>query len=331
MYEHAYHPESSLSEAHVLVTGGAGFIGSNLAGYLLAHGVGQVTVLDNLSNGYYHNLQPFENKSNFKWVEGDILDYELCLKLCKEADYVLHQAALGSVPRSINNPLATNAANVSGFLNMLQAAKEAGVKRMVYASSSSVYGDHPKLPKTEPEIGEALSPYAVSKRINELYAKVFYKNYGFETVGLRYFNVFGPNQSPEGPYAAVIPLFAKAMINGESPWVNGDGGQTRDFTFIENVIQANIKALFSQEEGAATGSAYNVGTHGRVSVLELIEALNNLLGTKIDPQFRDPRPGDVRDSFANIDSAKALMGYDPLFSFEQGLALTIDWYKQLFQ
>lgn len=330
MFDNIYHPEGALAKAHILVTGGAGFIGSNIVGYLLKNGVKKVTVLDNLSNGYYKNIQPFEQDSRFRFVEGDILDYDLCLSLCKEADYVTHQAALGSVPRSIKNPIATNEANVTGFLNMLYAAKEGNVKRMVYASSSSVYGDHPQLPKKEAEIGNALSPYAVSKHINELYSQVFHHAYGFDSIGLRYFNVFGPNQSPEGPYAAVIPLFAQAMINGESPWVNGDGGQTRDFTFVENVIQINMKALFTTHPDAP-GKVYNSGTHGRISLMELIDALNEILGTDIPPKFREPRSGDIRDSFANIDRAKELLGYNPLFSFRDGLKLTIDWYKKLFQ
>ena len=330
MFENIYHPENALENAHILVTGGAGFIGSNLIGYLLKHGVKKVTVLDNLSNGYHKNIEQYQSDDRFRFVEGDILDYDLCLSLCKEVDYVSHQAALGSVPRSVRNPRATNEANVTGFLNMLYAAKESGVKRMVYASSSAVYGDHPQLPKVEPDIGNALSPYAVSKRVDELYSQVFHHAYGFDSIGLRYFNVFGPNQSPEGPYAAVIPLFAKAMLQGGSPWVNGDGGQTRDFTFIENVLQVNIKALFA-DNPKASGQVFNSGTHGRVSLLELIDVLNEILGTDIKPRFREPREGDIRDSFANIDKAKKLLGYKPLFSFKDGLELTIDWYKQLFQ
>jgi UDP-N-acetylglucosamine 4-epimerase len=328
MYAHPYHPVP-LQGYTFLVTGAAGFIGSNLVGYLLHHGAKRVIALDNLSNGHFSNIEPYLSDPRFEWQEGDILDMPTCQRCCAQADYVLHQAALGSVPRSIKDPVATNQANVTGFLNMLTAAKDAGVKRFVYASSSSVYGDHPQLPKREEAIGNALSPYAVSKRVNELYAQVFFHTYGFPSVGLRYFNVFGPKQSPEGAYAAVIPLFAKAMIQGHSPQINGDGLQTRDFTYVENVIQANIKALFA-EHPEAVGQVYNIGTHGRISLLDLVEALNEALGTQIAPQFREPRAGDIRDSFANIDKARALLGYEPRYTFIEGLRLTASWYQSLF-
>lgn len=330
MYEIKYHPKD-ISELSFLVTGGGGFIGSNLVEYLLKFGAKHVRVLDNLSNGSRsQNIQPFKNYENYEFIEGDITDLSVCLKSCEGIDYVLHQAAIGSVPRSIEFPLRTHHSNATGFLNMLEAAKSKGVKRMVFASSSSVYGDSKQLPKVEENIGNPISPYAVSKLTNELYAHVFHLCYGLELVGLRYFNVFGPRQDPYGAYAAVIPLFAKSMIQGEQPILNGDGTQTRDFTFVENVVQANIKAIFSNHP-LAVNHVLNVGVHSRISLLELVETLNELLETNISGKHRPPRDGDIQDSFANIDKAKELLNYDPQFSFKQGLQLTLGWYKELFE
>jgi UDP-N-acetylglucosamine 4-epimerase len=330
MYEIKYHPEE-ISGLSFLVTGGGGFIGSNIVEYLLKFGAKHVRVLDNLSNGSRsRNIQPFKKFDNYKFIEGDITDLSACLKACEGIDYVLHQAAIGSVPRSIEFPLRTHHSNATGFLNMLEAAKANGVKRMVYASSSSVYGDSMQLPKVEENIGNPISPYAVSKLTNELYAHVFHLCYGLELIGLRYFNVFGPRQDPYGAYAAVIPLFAKAMIQGEQPVLNGDGSQTRDFTFVENVVQANIKSVFS-EHPLAVNHVLNVGTHSRVSLLELVDTLNELLGTNEVASHRPPRGGDIQDSFANIDKAQELLNYDPKFDLKEGLQCTLGWYKELFE
>lgn len=327
-YSIAYHP-GSLGQSSFLVTGGAGFIGSNLVEYLLTHGAGRVVVLDNLSNGFVANLAPFLENPAFSWIQGDITDPETCRRACHGIDYVLHQAALGSVPRSVADPVATNAANVNGTLILMTAAKDAGVKRMVFASSSSVYGDDPHLPKKEHLTGRLLSPYAVSKKTAELYGQVFWHTYGFKVAGLRYFNVFGPRQSFGVAYAAVIPLFAKALLNGQAPLIYGDGEQSRDFTFVENVVQANIRALFATDE-RLWGSVINIGNGQTTSVNQLAELVARLLGKDIRPGYAPPRKGDIRDSLADISLAQELIGYDPLFSFEQGLGLTMGWYKELF-
>ena len=330
MYNIPYHSQS-LEKISFLITGGGGFIGSNIVEYLLKYGAKKVRVLDNLSNGSRsRNVQPFKKFSNFEFIEGDITDLSACLTACEGIDYVLHQAAIGSVPRSIEFPLRTHHSNATGFLNILEAAKNKGVKRLVFASSSSVYGDSQELPKREDNIGNPISPYAVSKLTNELYAHVFHLCYGLELVGLRYFNVFGPRQDPYGAYAAVIPLFAKAMIQGKSPEINGDGLQTRDFTFVENVVQANIKAIFS-EHPLAVNHILNIGANSTISLLDLVNTLNDLLGTSIEPQHRAPRAGDIRDSFADISKAQELLGYEPHFDLKKGLALTLDWYKLLFK
>ena len=247
MYENPFHSKD-ISNNTFLVTGGAGFIGSNIVDYLMKYNAGKVIVLDNLSNGYKKNIEHHFQASNFEFIEGDITDFETCKKVIEGVDYISHQAALGSVPRSIENPLATHLANATGFLNILTAAKDINVKRIVFASSSSVFGDSKDLPKVESKIGNSLSPYAVSKRAKELYAQVFTDVYGLDVIGLRYFNIFGPNQNPTGPYAAAIPLFMQAVLNNESPYINGDGEQSRDFTFVENAVQANIKALFSEKD-----------------------------------------------------------------------------------
>lgn len=326
MYANAYH-DKDLSKFNFLVTGGAGFIGSNIVEYLLKYGVKKVRVLDNLSNGYYENISEFESEPNFEFQEGDIRNLEDCEKAVEGIDIVLHQAALGSVPRSIDDPITSNDVNVSGFLNMLVACKNSdSVKRFVYAASSSTYGDSPSLPKIEDIIGKPLSPYAVTKYVNELYADVFAKTYGIEIIGLRYFNVFGPKQSPQGAYAAVIPLFMQALKDGNPPTINGDGEQTRDFTFVENAVQANIKAAFAEKE--ATNEVYNVAYGERISLNILWESLQKASNTQLKANFGPPRIGDVRDSLAKIDKAKTRIGYQPKFSVQEGLKITWDYFKK---
>ncbi len=315
-----YHT-TDLSKHSFLITGGAGFIGSNLVAYLLGNNAKKVRVLDNLATGFRKNLDPFQDNPSFEFLEGDIRDLETCKKAMDGIDYVSHQAALGSVPRSINDPLTSNEVNVTGFLNMLVAQKESGsVKRLVYAASSSTYGDSKNLPKVEDTIGKPLSPYAVTKLVNELYADVFHKTYGTETIGLRYFNVFGPNQSPTGAYAAVIPLFMQALKDKKSPTINGDGEQTRDFTFVQNAVQANVRAFFAKEE--AVNEVFNVAYGERISLNTLWENLKSISGIDITATYGPPRKGDVRDSLANIDKARKLLEYNPLFSVKQGLQLT---------
>ncbi|MCF8275912.1 MAG: SDR family oxidoreductase [Flavobacteriales bacterium] len=326
MYSKPFHT-NDIGSSTFLITGGAGFIGSNIVTYLMKYGAGQVRVLDNLSEGKLENIQPFLNEPNFEFINGDITDSETCRKACEGVDYITHQAALGSVPRSLETPLLTNAANVTGFLNMLTAAKDAKVKRFVYASSSSVYGDSLKLPKVEEHIGDPLSPYAASKFVNEVYAGVYALNYGIEVVGLRYFNIFGPNQKPDGPYAAVIPLFMDALLKGVSPFVNGDGEQSRDFTFVENAVQANIRSMFSQVSGA-TGQVYNIAFGERTTINQLFFNLKELLGSEVNPTYRDPRKGDVQDSLADISKAKAYLGYNPQFSIKDGLEVTLKWFSE---
>ena len=328
LYETNYH-QTDISNTSFLVTGGAGFIGSNIVEYLVHHGAGKIRILDNLSEGKLENIQPFMSLDNVEFIEGDISDLQTCRQACEGIDYVDHQAALGSVPRSIETPTITNNANVTGFLNMLTAAKDAGVKRFVYASSSSVYGDHPTLPKEEAKIGKPLSPYAVSKYVNELYAGVFGVNYGFETVGLRYFNVFGPRQKPDGPYAAVIPLFMDAMIKDEPPKVNGDGEQSRDFTFVVNAVEANIRGMFSTVDGAA-GKVYNIAFGERRTINQLFAILKDLSSSNIEAIHRDPRPGDVRHSLADISQATEFLGYQPQYDIDRGLKITFDWFKTKF-
>ncbi|MDB2363905.1 SDR family oxidoreductase [Flavobacteriales bacterium] len=323
-FKGTYH-NGDLSKCSFLLTGGAGFIGSNIVRYLHENKVGKLIILDNLSNGYLSNIQEYLGE-NIIFKEGDILDYELINELTSQVDFVIHQAALGSVPRSINTPLITHNANVNGFLNVLECSRLNGVKRFVYASSSSVYGDSKKLPKVESEIGNCLSPYAVSKKVDEEYASVFNKVYGLETIGLRYFNVFGPNQSPNGPYAAVLPLFMDAMLNDKAPTIHGDGGQTRDFTFVENAVQANIRACFT-ENSDAFGEAYNVAVAERTTILDLFGIIKNYLGLEMNPNFVEPRNGDIRDSLADISKGANLLGYKPNYTFKEGLEYTIDWYK----
>lgn len=326
MYDKAFH-EGSISNSSFLITGGAGFIGSNIVTYLMKHGAGKVRVLDNLCEGKLSNIEPFLDKDNFEFINGDIAEADTCVEACRGIDYISHQAALGSVPRSLETPLLTNKANVTGFLNMLTAAKDSGVKRFVYASSSSVYGDSLKLPKVEEHIGDPLSPYAASKFVNEVYAGVYALNYGIEVIGLRYFNIFGPNQKPDGPYAAVIPLFMDALLNGKAPYINGDGEQSRDFTFVENAVQANIRSMFSDVPGAA-GRVYNIAFGERTTINELYYVLQKAVGSDIEPIYRDPRKGDVRDSLADISKAKAYLGYDPQVSIKDGLETTLKWFAE---
>ncbi len=319
-----------IENSRVLVTGGAGFIGSNLVEDLLNQN-NEVVCLDNLETGKYENIRPFENNKQFNFIEGDIRDLEICKKAVDCVDYVLNQAALGSVPRSIKDPVRTNSNNVDGFLNMILAAKEAKVKRFVFASSSSVYGDNYTLPKEEDKIGKPLSPYAVSKYTNELYAHVFGGLFEMETIGLRYFNVFGKRQDPYGAYAAVIPKFIKAMLEGESPIINGDGSQSRDFTYIKNVIQVNQLAAVTQNQ-EALNTIYNVAVGEESTLLELYRILQELLSAStpevmnINPVHGPEREGDIPRSLASIEKAATLLGYNPTYNLRQGLEETIDWY-----
>ncbi|WP_242919268.1 SDR family oxidoreductase [Pontibacter liquoris] len=324
MYETPYHTEN-LSQYSFLVTGGAGFIGSNIVEYLLKYGAGKVRVLDNFSTGSHANIEAFKANPAFELLEGDIRDLEICRKALEGIDYLSHQAALGSVPRSINDPITSNEVNVSGFLNMLVSARDAGIKRMVYAASSSTYGDHPGLPKVENEIGNPLSPYAVTKYVNELYASVFSKTYDFHTIGLRYFNVFGPRQNPKGPYAAAIPLFIESALNGEAPFINGDGETSRDFTFVENAVQANIKAMLSSV--ITKHDVVNIAFGERTTLNQLWNKINEIAGVSIPAEYREERKGDVRHSLADIGKANRVLGYKPLFSVLDGLDLAFNWYK----
>jgi len=331
MYQTAYHTKD-LSKSTFLVTGGAGFIGSNLVEYLLKYNVEKVTILDNFATGHRKNIEEFIQDERCELIEGDIRDLDTCKKAMIGVDYVLHQAALGSVPRSINDPITSSEVNISGHLNMLVAAKESDtVKRMVYAASSSTYGDHPGLPKVEDHIGKPLSPYAVTKYVNELYADVFYKTYGLETAGLRYFNVFGPKQDPDGAYAAVIPKFIGQFLNNQDLIINGDGKHSRDFTFIENVVQANIKAVLSDNKDSAN-QVYNVAFGENTNLNELVEAIAkglNDLGINASASKvinGSERAGDVKHSLADISKAEKIIGYKPLFSFSEGIKQTIAWY-----
>ncbi|MDD3945730.1 MAG: SDR family oxidoreductase [Bacteroidales bacterium] len=319
-----------MKDSSVLITGGAGFIGSNLCEYFLVKGY-KVICLDNLATGFKANMDGYINHPFFNYIEGDIRDLQTCREAVKGVDYVLHQAALGSVPRSIKDPITTNDVNTGGFLNMLVASRDAGVKRFVYAASSSTYGDSEALPKVEGKIGKPLSPYAVTKFVNELYADVFSKTYGMECIGLRYFNVFGRRQSPMGAYAAVIPLFVKSLISHQRPVINGDGEYSRDFTYVENVIQANYLAITTSNPGAVN-QVYNVAYGERTTLNQLFQYLKEGLTAfdpaigEISPVYGPFRAGDIPHSLASIDKAKALMGYDPKFSVKKGLSEAIKWY-----
>ncbi|WP_298515353.1 SDR family oxidoreductase [uncultured Kordia sp.] len=324
MYQEAYHQED-LNNYCFLITGGAGFIGSNLVEYLLKHSAKKVRVLDNLATGFKHNIEEFESNPNFEFVLGDIRDLETCKKAVDGMDFVLHQAALGSVPRSFNDPISSNEVNIAGFLNMLVASRDAGVKRMVYAASSSTYGDSKALPKQEEIIGKPLSPYAITKYVNELYADNFSTNFDFHTVGLRYFNVFGPKQNVKGAYAAVIPLFFNAGIHNTKVTINGDGNQTRDFTFIENVVQANIKAALSE---ITKHEVVNVAVGDRISVNDLWNNIKEITQSTIEASHGESRIGDVRDSLADISKAKTLLQYNPTYTVRDGLSITYDFFKK---
>lgn len=311
----------------ILITGGAGFIGSNLAEKLLAdERVSFVRVLDNLATGSLKNIEGYFPDPKFEFTEGDIRDFETCLKACENIDAITHQAALGSVPRSIKDPLTTNEVNITGTLNVFTAAKEKNIKRVVYAASSSTYGDHPGLPKVEDKIGNPLSPYAVTKFVNELYAKVYASLYEMQFIGLRYFNIFGPRQNPQGAYAAVIPLFAKALLENKAPVINGDGSHSRDFTFVANAVQANIAALFTNNE-EAVNQVYNIACGEQTSLNELFKALQNEAGIDLQPIYGPERTGDVKHSLADISKAKSLLGYFPFVSVKEGLKQTFGWYK----
>ncbi|WP_116772118.1 SDR family oxidoreductase [Maribacter litoralis] len=318
------------SKFHILVTGGAGFIGSNLCNALLQNG-NQVTCLDNFATGKRENVAPLAQNPKFTLLEGDIRNLADCQKACEGVDYILHQAALGSVPRSINDPITSNDVNVAGFLNMLVAARDAKVKRFIYAASSSTYGDSTNMPKVEDIIGRPLSPYAITKYVNELYADVFSKTYGIETIGLRYFNVFGRKQDPNGAYAAVIPKFVMQLMQHESPVINGDGSFSRDFTYIDNVIQMNVRAIITDNQNALN-TVYNTAFGERTDLNELTALLKEYLGA-YDPKIKEiknvygpTRAGDVPHSLASVDKAKALLSYDPKYDIKTGLKEAVKWY-----
>lgn len=325
LYNKPFH-RINLSEFSFLITGGSGFIGSNLVEYLLRYNAGHIRVLDNLSNGYYENIKDFINLPNFEFIDGDIRNFESCKNAVKGINFISHQAALGSVPRSINDPILSNDVNVSGFLNMLVAAKESdSLIRMVYAASSSTYGNSKELPKTEGHEGSPLSPYAVTKLINELYAEVFSSVYDFHTIGLRYFNVFGPKQNPNNPYAAVIPIFCKHFIEGTSPTINGDGETSRDFTFVENVVQANVKALFFDK--LTKHEVFNVACGDQITLNNMIELLQHISNKQLKVKYNPERKGDVRHSKASLKKINEILDYQPQFDFKSGIEVVFDWYK----
>jgi UDP-N-acetylglucosamine 4-epimerase len=321
-----------LTNKKILITGGAGFIGSNLCEYFLANG-NEVVCLDNFSTGYRHNIDQFLSNPKFTLIEGDIRNLADCQKAVEGVEFVLHEAALGSVPRSLKDPITSNEVNVSGFLNMLVAAKDAQVKRFIYAASSSTYGDSENLPKVEEVIGKPLSPYAITKYVNELYAEIFSKTYGIETIGLRYFNVFGRRQDPNGAYAAVIPLFVKQLMNLESPIINGDGNYSRDFTYIDNVIQMNELAMTTQNP-ESTNTVYNAAYGDRTTLTQLVQLLKDYLA-QFNPEIAEikvihgpNRAGDIPHSLASIEKAKKYLGYNPQYSIEQGIKEAVSWYFQ---
>lgn len=323
-------PELKLKDKNILVTGGAGFIGSNLCEYLLTCDA-NVTCLDNFATGHKHNIEAFLDHPKFTLIDGDIRDLETCQRACKGQEFVLHQAALGSVPRSLKDPITSNEVNVSGFLNMLVAARDQKLKRFIFAASSSTYGDSEKLPKVEDEIGKPLSPYAITKYVNELYADIFQKSYGLDYIGLRYFNVFGRRQDPNGAYAAVIPLFVKQLMNHESPVINGDGTYSRDFTYIDNVIQMNVLAI-TTENDVALNQVYNTAVGDRTTLVELVNYLKTYL-TEFDNEIATVkvkhgpnRNGDIPHSLASVDKAKQLLNYQPSYPIEKGIQEAVSWY-----
>lgn len=341
LYNTCYH-KVDLSKFSFLVTGGAGFIGSNIVEYLLKYNAGKVRVLDNLSNGYFDNIRDFTSLRNFEFINGDISDLETCRKAVDGINFISHQAALGSVPRSIVDPINSNKVNVDGFLNMLLAAKDSkDLIKMVYAASSSTYGDSTTLPKIEGNEGKPLSPYAVTKLVNELYADVFSRVYGFHTIGLRYFNIFGPKQNPNNPYAAVIPLFCKSFINETSPTIFGDGSTSRDFTFVENAVQANIKTMllttdleisdnimFKSTGYCNTHQIVNVACGDQVSLNEMVNFLSQISGKSITANYTNERLGDVKHSKASINKIKNFCGYSPKYDFKEGLSIAYQWYTE---
>jgi len=323
--QNIFHTED-LSSKSFLITGGAGFIGSNIVEYLIKHNAKKIRILDNLSTGNLNNIKDFLKLPNVEFIQGDIRFLEDCKIALKGIEYVSHQAALGSVPRSINDPITTNEVNISGFLNILYTAKEEGVKKLVYAASSSTYGDSPSLPKKEDIIGMPLSPYAVTKYLNELYAHVFSLCYDFHTIGLRYFNVYGPKQNPDGDYAAVIPKFIKAAYKKQDIYINGKGDTSRDFTYISNVVQANIKSLLNTK--SLNHSVYNIACGQQTNLLELLDAINENLSTKIKPIFKTSRKGDVKHSLADIKKAEIELEYKPIVYFNEGIKKTINFYTK---
>jgi UDP-N-acetylglucosamine 4-epimerase len=311
----------------LLITGGAGFIGSNLVEHFLQdERVALVRVLDDLSNGYYQNIQEFEAHPKFEFIKGDITDYELCLKACEGIDKISHQAALGSVPRSIENPMRSSEVNILGTVNILHAAVKQGVERVILACSSSTYGDHPGLPKVEERIGDPLSPYAVTKYCVEQMADVFGKTYGLNWIGLRYFNIFGPKQSPDNPYAAVIPIFCKAFLEGGAVTINGDGETSRDFTYVDNAVQLNELSLFTDNE-AALNQVYNAACGDQITLNQMVERLAKISAKNIKVHYGPERPGDVKHSKADIAKAKSFLHYQPKVNFEEGLQAVFNWYK----
>jgi UDP-N-acetylglucosamine 4-epimerase len=327
LYNTKFH-KIDISDKSFLITGGAGFIGSNIVEYLLKFNARKVRVLDNLSNGYFDNIAKFYQMSNFEFIHGDIRNPQICIDALEGIDYVSHQAALGSVPRSIKDPITSNEVNIGGFLNVLVASKDnQRLKKMVYAASSSTYGDSKELPKVEGREGNPLSPYAVTKAVNEMYAQVFSKVYNFHTIGLRYFNVFGPKQNPSNPYAAVIPIFCKSFINGTSPLINGDGETSRDFTFVENVVQANIKAMLSDK--IFSHEVFNIACGDQITLNNMIKMLNKISNNNIKAKYGPERKGDVKHSRACIEKAIKYLDYNSLVNFEEGLALTFNNYKKL--
>ncbi|MEO6404348.1 MAG: SDR family oxidoreductase [Ferruginibacter sp.] len=318
-----------ITQDKFLITGGAGFIGGHLAEYLLKAGAAKVRVLDNMVNGFEKNLDVLKQYPSFEFIHGDIRNIEDCNNACIDIDHVSHQAALGSVPRSIKEPLYFNEVNVGGFINMLNAAVDNKISKFIYASSSSVYGDEPTLPKVEERVGNCLSPYAATKKTNELYAQVFSNVYGIKTIGFRYFNIFGPRQDPDGAYAAVIPLFVKGIMQQTPVFINGDGEQTRDFTFVDNAVQINIKAMLTDNE-EAFNKVYNVAVGENYSVNYLYNACKNYLHSEWEATYREPRAGDIRNSLANISLAENMLGYVPTKKFEDGLTDTIEYFRNIY-
>jgi UDP-N-acetylglucosamine 4-epimerase len=326
LYNNKFH-EVDLSNFSFLVTGGAGFIGSNLVEYLLKYNAGHVRVLDNLSNGYFENIKDFVGLRNFEFINGDIRDIQTCRNAVKNMHFISHQAALGSVPRSILEPITSNEVNITGFLNLLSVAKESmTLKKMVYAASSSTYGDSVELPKVEGREGKPISPYAVTKLVNELYADVFSRVYDFHTIGLRYFNVFGPKQNSNNPYAAVIPIFCSAFLKNQQPIINGDGQTSRDFTFVENAVQANIKAMLTLNLGKH--EVMNMACGDQFSLNEIVEILNEISCQSIKALYGPERIGDVQHSRASLEKIQKLIGYKPSVKFKEGLDIVYNWYKE---